>query len=893
MKKFVLIYYRFKKKIKCYEENKEKVIDVSKSEKETMSRSERKKQKKTKKKQPNKMGLGKKILLGILGLILLVGVSGLGLFAYYAAKAPELTEQDLTGTYAAELVDMNGEVFHTLGGEEREYAAADEYPEVLLDAVMAIEDRRFEKHIGIDPIGIARAAVGYVTNAGEIVGGGSTITQQLVKNSVFSSLQEDQTLERKAQEAWLSIQLERKLSKEQIMTLYLNRIHMGGNVYGAATAAEEYYGKHVSELELHEAALFAGMPQAPNYYNPYTNPEKAEYRRNLVLDEMVNFGSITQSEADAAKEIPITEGLQEPKEDENVLVFDSYLTAVLDEVEEKTSYDPYTSGITIYTNYDPQAQQVLYDTVNTNDYVNFPNDEIQTAASLVDSSTGKITALIGGRKLEGQLLTNKATGLDRSVASTIKPLTVYAPAIEFLQYSTYEQIVDEPYTNGDWSPNNYDNAYRGQMSMRDALVDSRNIPAAKFFNDEEHLGNYHGEITDFLEGLGIDTSKISPGSDGLVRSSAFNGTMSPVDLSGAYAAFANQGTYTEPYTVTKVVSLDGEEINLEPESSKAMEDYTAYMITDMLKDVVSYYSTELTIPGYVHAAKTGTTNYTEEQIAKANIPSDGVPDSWVVGYSPYYTMSVWVGYDNPFEEGNSLVYSDGSRRLSRLIYQAAMSRLVSDLESRDWERPDSVVEASIENGSNPPLLAPSGSSDSVTELFVRGTQPTETAEPEYVLSAPTGLSAQYLAEEDKVEVSWDAFELPEDIDKDVEYVVSVNGKETVQSETEFTISDPPREVITISVAVRVDGETGPAAEVQITVQEPEDDEDEEKPEDDNESEETPESEKPEKPEEPEESEDTGSDTPPEEEDNNNNSEENNNEDNNNQSNNQENNNSSN
>src|SRR5699024_2175352 len=292
------------------------------------------------------------------------------------------------------------------------------------------------------------------------------------------------------------------------------------------------------------------------------------------------------------------------------------------------------------------------------------NDEIQTAASLVDSSTGKITALIGGRKLEGQLLTNKATGLDRSVASTIKPLTVYAPAIEFLQYSTYEQIVDEPYTNGDWSPNNYDNAYRGQMSMRDALVDSRNIPAAKFFNDEEHLGNYHGEITDFLEGLGIDTSKISPGSDGLVSSSAFNGTMSPVDLSGAYAAFANQGTYTETYTVNKVVSLDGEEINLEPESSKAMEDYTAYMITDMLKDVVSYYSTELTIPGYVHAAKTGTTNYTEEQIAKANIPSDGVPDSWVVGYSPYYTMSVWVGYDNPFEEGNSLVYSDGSRRLS-------------------------------------------------------------------------------------------------------------------------------------------------------------------------------------------------------------------------------------
>ena len=152
-----------------------------------MSRSERKKQnkKKPKKKNSNKMGLGKKILLSIIGLILLVGVSGLGLFAYYAAKAPEITEKDLTGTYSSDLVDMNGEVFYSLGGEEREYASADEYPEVLLDALMAIEDRRFEKHIGIDPIGIARAAVGYITNAGQIVGGGSTITQQLIKNSVF------------------------------------------------------------------------------------------------------------------------------------------------------------------------------------------------------------------------------------------------------------------------------------------------------------------------------------------------------------------------------------------------------------------------------------------------------------------------------------------------------------------------------------------------------------------------------------------------------------------------------------------------------------------------------------------------------------------------------------
>ena len=827
---------------------------MSKSDKETMSRSERKKQKKTNKKKnnSNKMGLGKKILLGIFGLILLVGVSGLGLFAYYASSAPEITEEDLTGTYAADLVDMNGDVFYTFGGEEREYAAADEYPEVLLDAVMAIEDRRFNSHIGIDPIGIARAAVGYVTNAGEIVGGGSTITQQLVKLSVFSTLQEDQTLERKAQEAWLALQLERELSKEQIMTYYLNRIHMGGNVYGAATAAEEYYGKHVSELELHEAALFAGMPQAPNYYNPYQNEEAATERRNLVLDMMVEFEAITQAEADTAKEIPVTEGLQEPTEDENTLVFDAYLTAVLEEVAEKTDYNLYTSGITVYTNYDPNAQQILYDVANTNDYVNFPNDEIQTAASLIDSTTGKITALIGGRHQEGQLSENRAIGMRRDIGSTIKPLTVYGPAIELLQYSTYEQIDDSPLTDSNWDLNNYDNAFRGQISMRDALVDSRNIPAAKFFNEEEHLGNYHGEIENFLEDLGVNVSAISQDS-GLVPQNAINGTMSPLDLAGAYTAFANQGNYTEPYTVTSIVNRDGEEIDLTPSTNKVMEDYTAYMVTDMLKDVISYYGTELPIPGYIHAAKTGTTNYTAEQIAAANIPSDGVPDNWVVGYSPYYTMSVWVGYDQPNEEGNYLTYADGSRRLPRHIYREAMSRLVENLEQRDWQRPDSVVEVSVEDGSDPAMLAAPGSSNTVSELFVRGTQPTETAEPEYVLSAPTGLSARYLAEEDEVEVSWNAFELPENVDEDVEYVVSVNGQENVQSETEFTIPNPPREEITISVAVRIDGETGPSAEVQIVVQEPEEEEEPEEPEEPEEEPEEPtEPEETETPEEPEE-----------------------------------------
>lgn len=794
---------------------------MSKSNEETMSRTKNKKNKS--KRKNKKKNLTKKILLFFTAVIVAIGLSGAGLFIYYAVKAPELTNEDLTGIYAAEFVDMNGDVFYKLGAEEREHASADEYPEVMLDAIKAIEDQRFDTHIGIDPIGIGRAAWGYLSNKGQIVGGGSTITQQLIKLSVFSTLKEDQTLERKAQEAWLALQLERNLSKEQIITLYLNKVHMGGNVVGVATAAQEYYGKHISEIELHEAAMLAAIPNGPNYYSPYNNPEIAQKRRDLVLNEMVEYGVITKEDASEAKKIPVTDGLIEQVEDENNLVFDAYLTAAIKEVEEKTDYSPYTSGLTIYTNYDPNAQQILYDVANTDDYVNFPNDRLQTAASLIDSTTGKITALIGGRKLEGQLSENRAIKLQNSVGSTIKPLTVYGPAIEYEKFSTYHQIVDEPYSVGDWQPRNYDRSYRGQISMREALVDSRNIPAAKIFNEDLN----QEQVSEFLTNLGINVNKISPGSDGLVPSSAFNGTMTPLELAGAYTAFANEGNYTEPYTVNKIVNQRGEETDLTPKTTKAMEDYTAYMVTDMLKGVINYYSSQLTIPGYVHAAKTGTTNYTAEEMAEANIPQGGVPDNWVVGYSPYYTMSVWVGYDEARKEGNYLSSQDGSIRLARDIYRESIKPLVQDLERRDWQRPSSVVEQSIEKGSNPAMLAPSGSKNAISELFVKGTEPSETAEPEFELSAPTGLNASYDEESDSINILWDAYKLPENVDGDIEYVLTINGEEHIVTEENYVLNNPPREKIEIKVAVKLSDEVGPSASTTIEIAEPEEDDTEE------------------------------------------------------------------
>lgn len=768
----------------------------------------------------------KRIFLAFIGLFLLILVAGGSLFAYYASSAPELTDENLLGSFSTDLVDSQGEVFYTLGGQNRDFAEANDYPEVMKDAMTAIEDQNFYKHFGIDPIGIGRAALGYVTNLGKISGGGSTITQQLIKLSVFSTERSDQTLKRKAQEAWLAIKLERQLSKEQILTLYMNKINMSGNVYGIATASEEYYGKPVEELELQEAALFAGMAQAPNRYNPYVNPEEATNRRNTVLNVMRDNGDITAEEAEKAKAIPIEEGLVNRSDSSlNSQMFDSYLVKVLEEVEEKTGLNPATAGLTIQTNIDMDAQQAAFDIANSEEYVNFPDDELQTAISLVDANTGQVKALVGGRKQEGQLLTNRATSTDRPTGSTIKPITTYGPAIEYNKFSTYHQLVDEKWSYPDGTPlKNYDGNYVGQLSLREALVDSRNIPTARLFAEEVD----RADATEFVENLGLDTNLMSK-EGGLVNSNAISGTASPLQMASAYSAFSNGGNYTEPYTVSKVITQDGQEIDLTPKTNQAMSDYTAYMITDMLKDVAAHYSSTVGIPGVPQAGKTGTTNYTPEQIQEHNLPSDAVPDSWYVGYTSNYSLSVWTGYDKKYEDGHWLSSKDGTRQLSRDIYQALMSKVSEGLDNSDWTKPASVSEVRVEAGSNPAKLPGPNTPESeiVTELFVAGTEPSEVSTSYGEdLTAPTGLSAQYDEDANEININWDEYTL-QDEDEKATYVLSVNGKEVSVEGTDYTVADPDSGTVQITLSVQAYGNTGPAATTSVTVPEPVEEEPEE------------------------------------------------------------------
>lgn len=826
------------------------------SQKKNMSRKDYKK--KSNNKKPNKAGAGKwvkRIILTLVTLFLLAVVAGGALFTYYASSAPEMTEEDLLGTFSSDLLDMDGNVFYTLGGESRDYANASEYPQVMIDAMTAIEDQRFEDHMGIDPIGIARAALGFVTNRGQIVGGGSTITQQLVKLAVFSTLREDQTLERKAQEAWLAVQLERQLSKEQILTLYMNKIHMAGNVYGIATATEEYYGKHVSELEVHEAALFAGMAQAPNRYDPYVNPETAKNRRDVVINVMRDEGHITSDQAEEAKAIPIDEGLVDrSQEDSNALVFDAYLNLVVDEVREKTELDPYTAGLTIYTNLDMSAQERVFDMLHSEE-INWTNEEIQSAVSLVEAESSKVRALGGGRNPEGQRVFNHAIDT-KPVGSTIKPLTTYGPAIEHLQYSTYHQIVDEEYTEPEtnWTPRNYDGQFRGQMSMRDALVDSRNIPAAKIMNED--LEN--SQVEEFLTNVGIEDYTITP-------QSAINGDMSSLQLAGSFASFANGGNYTEPYTVERVITQDGQEIDLVPQTNQAMSDYTAYMINDMLKGVVSNFNNTVGIPGLPQAGKTGTTNFSNEELEDYGFPSDGVPDSWYVGYTSNYSLSVWVGYRN--RSDGYLTFDDGTRNIPRLIYRDIMEHVSEGLDNSDWTQPSSVSQVAVEDGTNPAQLPGPNtpSSNIVTELFVSGTEPTEqSVNFGEELDAPTGLSAEYDEEADELTITWDDYTL-ENEDEEVNYQLTVGGESTTLSESEYSVSEPPSGPLTITLAVSAYGNTGPTTSISITIPEQEEEEEEEPEEEEPEETDEPEEDEPEN-EEPVTDEPEEEETPPEDSD---------------------------
>ena len=633
--------------------------------------------------------IAKYVSIGFLTIVIAAVVLGGGLFLYYVSKAPTLSESKLVATTSSKIYDNKNELIADLGAERRVNTQANEIPTDLVKAIVSIEDHRFFDHRGVDTIRIMGAALRNLQGQGGLQGA-STLTQQLIKLTYFSTSTADQTISRKAQEAWLAVQLEQKATKQEILTYYINKVYMSNGNYGMQTAAQNYYGKDLKELSLPQLALLAGMPQAPNQYDPYSHPEAALERRNLVLSEMKDQNYISAEQYEKAINTPITDGLQSLKSANSYPAYmDNYLKEVINQVEQETGYNLLTTGMEVYTNVDKNVQQRLWDVYNTDEYVAYPDDELQVASTIVDVTNGKVLAQLGARHQSSNVSfgINQAVETNRDWGSTMKPITDYAPALEYGVYDSTASIVhDVPYNypGTDIPVYNWDHGYFGNITIQYALQQSRNVTAVETLNK---VGLDRAKT--FLNGLGIDYPSIHYAnaiSSNTPESNKKYGASSE-KMAAAYAAFANGGIYHKPMYINKIVFSDGSEKEFSDAGTRAMKETTAYMMTEMMKTVLVYGTGRgAYLPWLPQAGKTGTSNYTDDEIEKY-IKNTGyvAPDEMFVGYTRKYAMAVWTGYSNRLTP----IIGDGFLVAGR-VYRSMMAYLSEDNRPGDWTMPEGL-----------------------------------------------------------------------------------------------------------------------------------------------------------------------------------------------------------
>ncbi|MGJ7920018.1 PBP1A family penicillin-binding protein [Neobacillus sp. LXY-4] len=732
------------------------------------SREERKKQQNNGKTKPKgkktKQDTIKKVFLILVALGIVGILSGVAVFAYMVKDAPKLDESALKDPIPSEIYDKNGELITEVGSVNRDYVEYEEIPKLVENAFLATEDVRFYKHNGVDLIRLGGAVIANITD-GFGSEGASTITQQVVKNSFLTP---EKTISRKVQEAWLAYQLERKYTKHEIFEMYVNKIWMSENSHGVKTAAKIYFGKPLDQLELHEAALLAGMPQSPENYNPFKYPDRAEKRRNIVLSLMHQHGFISKEDMEQAQQVPVESTLvSEEKRNQDKNPHDSFVDQVIDEVEKKYGDDLniFSDGLKIYTTLDKDAQTYVETMLNSNEIVQFPDEQFQAGITLLDTKTGEIRAIGGGRNQKVQRGFNFATDSKRQPGSTIKPILDYGPAIEYLKWGTYYPLEDKPMKYSDGTPvNNWNNTFLGTMSMRVALGMSRNIPAIQTL---QAVGLPKAQA--FAQELGIPLPEI-------LESYAIGGLkkgVSSLQMAGAYSAFGNNGIYTEPYAVKEIELRDGTKIKTTPESKVVMKDYTAFMITDMLKSVVrdSYGTGRLAgVPGLQVAGKTGTTNYDDATARKFNIPDTAVPDAWFVGYTTNYTAAVWTGYENR----NTYIPAGDNQKIAQKLFKNLMTEVSKDIETPDFPVPKTVQKVAIEKGTSKLASEFTPKDQIIYEYAVKGSEPKEVSKKYTKLDTPVSLNAKYDQTGNSIILSWD---YPQENSEGVQFEVSVSINE--------------------------------------------------------------------------------------------------------------------
>ena len=702
----------------------------------------------------------------ILSIILMFGIAGvtllLGFALYIIISSPDFETDKLYSKEATVLYYSDGSELTRFGSQNRVLVSYDELPQVLVDAIIATEDSRFFQHTGLDIARFAKATAGQLMGNSK-AGGASTLTMQVIKKAYTSGIDTGiKGIIRKFTDIYMAIfKLESNYTKEEIIEFYVNSMWLGydGNlnytgIAGVEQASNYYFGKSVSDLTLAEASILAGMFQNPTTYNPYKNPKGVTNRQNTVLKLMVQHGYITEEEKEAVQRIPVSSLLVDRKQTNNKMS-QAAIDYVLEEVEKDTGIDPYTVPMKIYTTIDRDVQDVLIKLENGEIY-EFPNEYIQEGIAITSVENGSVVALSGGRNYQAKG-TNRAIEIKRQPGSTAKILFDYGPYIEYLNGSTYSPFLDEKttYSNGT-SIKNSNNQYNGLMTMRSALIGSRNIPALLAF--QAVADKDINLISNFVHSLGINYGKE------LYESASIGGFdgVSPLQMSAAYAAFARGGYYIEPYVYTKVVTAEGVVIKEHKyKKEEVMSKETAYMITDMLISATEAGVGGVKVSGTDIASKGGTTTIDKKIREDKGLPNTATMDAWNITYNPEYSIALWAGYDKLSSE--YYLNSTIGGRVRNGIMKAVGSRVYS--KNKTFDELSSVIEVPIEKETFPPQRASEYTpSDLITyELFREGTEPSETEISTRFskLEAPT--NGNYTFDGTTLKLTWDAIKIPDAI----------------------------------------------------------------------------------------------------------------------------------
>lgn len=609
------------------------------------------------------------------------------------------------------IYDKNGvETAALYNKQNRVYMTINDIPEHVKNAFIAIEDTRFYEHNGVDVKRILGSLVEDL-KSGSFKQGASTISQQLVKNTSLTGVK---TMSRKLQEAVMAYKLEQVYSKDKILEMYLNFIYFGNGAYGIEAAAKAYFGISAKSLSIAQAAMLAGVIKAPSHYAPHLDLKKSIERRNLVLTNMRNQGLISESEEKEAKSENV---LLSEKNEVEYGYFTDMVLAEAENILLMDSEELLSSGCHIYTTLDQSLQATVERVFDDPD--NFPssasdNELCQAAVCILDSKTGEIRAVMGGRNYETRRGINRAIDIKRQPGSAIKPVIAYAPAIEKLGYTPATLVLDEKEDFNGYVPKNFSDHYAGWVTLREALAKSLNLPAVRVL---ETLGVNTGKL--YASQVGISFEKKDRGLT--LALGGFTTGVSPLCLANSFTPFANGGYYSASSCITKIENGKGEVIYERPNTkTSVLSGRTAFLITSMLESAATTGTAKrVGVKGVPIAAKTGTAGAGKDN-----------KDAWTVAYNPEYTMCCWMGFDST-DENHCLTSNVTGGTFPALTLQKIFTAAYRDKKAPDFTQPSDIVAVridiqSLENGSQP-MLASAFTPDEQTmlEYFPKNSAPSQ------------------------------------------------------------------------------------------------------------------------------------------------------------------------